>query len=185
MPSAWSLTLHPSPSTRKRCVAAMSGVPITRWPSRRGGRGPWLTALAFVAANGGAWPVVDHRCRARLCERLGDGDAEPNVADGVDSSQAAAAAFDGDTEVSEPAADVVEVALVRGADLHAEQLPVRRLLDDDLCAAIGARHPAVAIGGQAHLGVEAGQLIGSRTPTRIASRRCRLMVRRTGCARSR
>ena len=46
MPSSASLTLHPIPLTNRSRVAARSGVPITRWPKRRGGRGPSNTAGA-------------------------------------------------------------------------------------------------------------------------------------------
>ena len=38
--------LEPEPSTSRSRVAPMSGVPMTRWPRRRGGRGPPNTAGA-------------------------------------------------------------------------------------------------------------------------------------------
>ena len=45
-PAISSLSLRPMPCTSRSRVAAKTGVPITRWPRRLGGRGPANTAGA-------------------------------------------------------------------------------------------------------------------------------------------
>ena len=131
-PSISSLSLSPMPWTSRSRVSPMAGVPITRWPRRRGGRGPANTAgarsstrtvapgaLGTTGAGGG-------RCRCGF----GHPDDKLDAAGRVDDAQLAVGEDRRGAALCEPARRRVEVLGSAAAELDPDEPAEVALIDE-------------------------------------------------------